>query len=277
MKKAVTIRDVARRAGVSVATASRAMNGMQIVSEQTRERIRAVSEELGFTPSPAARRLSLGRTMTVGVIVSYLTRPQAVERLRGIDEVFADGELDLIVYNVESVQKRDHFLQTLADPHRHDGLLVVSLPPPPDAVSILERSAVPVVFVDVHVPAVSAMPRVVGDDVAGRRDRGAPSARPRPPKDRADQRCHRGPVRVHVEPRPQGRDGARARSRRHRACPTGGWGTASTGATRRVIWRCGCCAPPIGRRRSSRPATPRRSVSSPPRTRPASTFPRTCR
>jgi DNA-binding LacI/PurR family transcriptional regulator len=167
VKKAVTIRDVARHAGVSVATASRAINGMQIVSEQTRERIRAVSAELGFTPSPAARRLSLGRTMTVGVIVSYLTRPQAVERLRGIDEVFADGELDLIVYNVESVHKRDHYLQTVVDPHRHDGLLVVSLPPPPESVAMLERAAVPVVFIDVHVPAVSSMPRVVGDDVTG--------------------------------------------------------------------------------------------------------------
>jgi LacI family transcriptional regulator/LacI family repressor for deo operon, udp, cdd, tsx, nupC, and nupG len=167
VKKAVTIRDVARRAGVSVATASRAINGKLIVSEQTRQRIRTVSEEMGFTPSPAARRLSLGRTMTVGVVVSYLTRPQAVERLRGVDEVFAEGELDLIVYNVESVQKRDHFLQTLIDPHRHDGLLVVSLPPPPDAASRLERAAVPVVCVDVHVPAVSALPRVVGDDAAG--------------------------------------------------------------------------------------------------------------
>jgi DNA-binding LacI/PurR family transcriptional regulator len=163
VKKAVTIRDVARRAGVSVATASRAMNGMQIVRKQTRDRIWTVSEEMGFTPSPAARRLSLGRTMTVGVIVSYLTRPQAVERLRGVDAVFADGEFDLIVYNVESVQKRDHYLRTLADPHRHDGLLVVSLPPP----STLERAAVPVVFVDVHVPAVSTLPRVVGDDVEG--------------------------------------------------------------------------------------------------------------
>lgn len=167
MKKAVTIRDVARRAGVSVATASRAMNGMQIVNTQTRERIVAVSEELGFTPSPAARRLSLGKTMTVGVVISYLTRPQAVERLRGIDEVFADTELDLIVYNVESVHKRDHFFGTVIDPHRHDGALVVSLPPPPDAAPILERAAVPIVFVDVHVPAVSAMPRVVGNDVEG--------------------------------------------------------------------------------------------------------------
>jgi DNA-binding LacI/PurR family transcriptional regulator len=167
VRKAVTIRDVARRAGVSVATASRAINGKTVVSEPTRALILAASAELGFTPSPAARRLSLGRTMTVGVVISYLTRPQAVERLRGIDEVFADSELDLIVYNVESVQKRDHFLETLVDPYRHDGLLVVSLPPPAEVESTLERSPVPVVFIDVHVPAVARMPRVTGDDVEG--------------------------------------------------------------------------------------------------------------
>ena len=198
MKKAVTIRDVARGAGVSVATASRAMNGKAIVKEQTRERIRTVSEEMGFTPSPAARRLSLGRTMTVGVIVSYLTRPQAVERLRGVDAVFAEAELDLIVYNVESVPKWDHYLRTLVDPYRHDGLLVVSLPPPSS--STLDHAAVPVVFVDVHVAAVSALPRVVGDDVEGGAFGSASLARSRPSQDRADQRCGRGSIRVHVEP-----------------------------------------------------------------------------
>jgi DNA-binding LacI/PurR family transcriptional regulator len=163
VKKAVTIRDVARGAGVSVATASRAMNGKAIVKEQTRERIRTVSQAMGFTPSPVARRLSLGRTMTVGVVVSYLTRPQAVERLRGVHAVFADGELDLIAYNVESVPRWDHYRRTLVDPYRHDGLLVMSLPPR----STLAPTAIPVVFVDVHVPGVSALPRVVGDDVEG--------------------------------------------------------------------------------------------------------------
>jgi DNA-binding LacI/PurR family transcriptional regulator len=166
-KKAVTIRDVARRAGVSVATASRALNGKDVVSAETRERILTVMEELGFTPSPAGRRLRLGRTMTVGIVVSFLTRPQAAERLRGIDAILADSELDLVIYNVESVQKRDHYLGALVRSHRHDGLLVVSLPPPPEAISVLEHAPVPVVFIDVHVPTVSTMPRVVGDDVAG--------------------------------------------------------------------------------------------------------------
>jgi DNA-binding LacI/PurR family transcriptional regulator len=166
-KKSVTIRDVARRAGVSVATASRALNGKSVVNSLTRERILGVMEELGFSPSPAARRLSLGRTLTVGVVVSFLTRPQAAERLRGVDAVLADSEFDLVIYNVESVQKRDHFLTTLARPHRADGLLVVSLPPPPDKALLLERASVPVVFIDVHVPAVAALPRVMGDDAAG--------------------------------------------------------------------------------------------------------------
>ncbi len=166
-KKSVTIRDVAKRAGVSVATASRALNGKQVVHPKTRDRILAVMEELGFAPSPAARRLSLGRTLTVGVVVSFLTRPQAAERIRGVDAVLSDSEFDLVIYNVESVQKRDHYLATLAQSQRTDGLLVMSLPPSSDVITVLDRAPVPVVFIDVHTPSVDKMPRVIGDDVAG--------------------------------------------------------------------------------------------------------------
>lgn len=166
-KKAVTIRDVARRAGVSVATASRALNGNAVVNVETRARILGVMEELGFSPSPAARRLSLGRTLTVGVVVSFLTRPQAAERLRGVDAVLSDSEFDLVIYNVESVPKRDHYLATLARSQRTDGLLVMSLPPVGPAIASLASGPVPVVFVDVHPEAIGALPGVVGDDVAG--------------------------------------------------------------------------------------------------------------
>lgn len=163
----MTIRDVARHAGVSVATASRALNGKTVVNVRTRERILGVMEELGFTPSPAARRLSLGRTLTVGVVVSFLTRPQAAERLRGVDAVLTDSDLDLVIYNVETVQRRDHYLRTLGHQHRTDGVLVMSLPPSEEDVAALVGAPVPVVFIDVHTPSVDRMPRVVGDDVAG--------------------------------------------------------------------------------------------------------------
>jgi DNA-binding LacI/PurR family transcriptional regulator len=166
-RKSVTIRDVAREAGVSVATASRVLNGKDIVKPLTRDRILSVMAELGFSPSPAARRLSLGRTLTIGVVVSFLTRPQAAERLRGVDAVLADSEFDLVIYNVESVQKRDHYLSTLTTSQRADGLLIMSLPPTPETAEALNGSPVPIVFIDVHTPSVEHLPRVSGDDAGG--------------------------------------------------------------------------------------------------------------
>jgi DNA-binding LacI/PurR family transcriptional regulator len=99
--------------------------------------------------------------------VSFLTRPQAAERLRGVDAVLTDSEFDLVIYNVESVQKRDHYLGSLAGSQRTDGLVVMSLPPPVEAVPALGHAPVPVVFIDVHTPSVAQIPRVIGDDGAG--------------------------------------------------------------------------------------------------------------
>ena len=98
-----TLLDVAKRAGVSKATASRVLNDSTQVDPQTRRRVLEAIAHLDYTPSSAARRLSLGRTLTISVVTSFLTRPQATERLRGIDAVLSDSEYDLVVYNVETI------------------------------------------------------------------------------------------------------------------------------------------------------------------------------
>ena len=139
MAKRATIRDVAQRAGVSLATVSRALNGSPLVNEATKQRIVEAAGELDFAPSLSARRLSLGKTQTITVVTSFLTRPQAAERLRGIDAALTDSEFDLVIYNVETVEKRNQYFQTLPLRQRTDGLLVVSLPPPEDVVPRLER------------------------------------------------------------------------------------------------------------------------------------------
>ena len=123
-----TLRDVAIQAGVSKATASRVFNGSVQVDPGTRQRVLDAMAELEYTPSSAARRLSLGRTLTISVVTSFLTRPQAAERLRGVDAVLGDSEFDLLIYNVETVEKRDQYLRGLALAQRTDGLLVISLP-----------------------------------------------------------------------------------------------------------------------------------------------------
>ena len=167
MTNTVTIRDVARRAGVSIATASLALNGSEQMTDATRERVLQVMAELQFTPSISARRLSLGRTMTITVVTYFLTRPQAVERIRGVDAVLSDSEFDLVIYNVETIEKRDQYLRSLPLAQRTDGVLLISLPPRPEDVARLASAAVPVVVVDVHSPSLGVLPGVMGDDVAG--------------------------------------------------------------------------------------------------------------
>ena len=162
-----TLRDVAEQAGVSKATASRVLNGSVQVDPATRRRVLDAMAALDYTPSSAARRLSLGRTLTISVVTSFLTRPQAAERLRGVDAVLGDSEFDLVIYNVESVEKRDQYLRGLALAQRTDGLLVISLPPREEDVRRLSSAAIPVVVIDAHAPSVEGLPHVVGDDIVG--------------------------------------------------------------------------------------------------------------
>lgn len=162
-----TLRDVATLAGVSKATASRVLNGHERVDPETRDRVLAAIAELDYTPSATARSLSVGRTLTIGVVTTYLTRPQAAERLRGVDAVLGDSGFDQVIYNVETVEKRDQYLRGLARAGRMDGLLVISLPLRDEEVSRLASASIPVVVVDAHTPAVEGLPHVVGDDVVG--------------------------------------------------------------------------------------------------------------
>ena len=154
-------------AGVSKATASRVLNGSSQVDPGTRERVLKAMDELEYTPSNAARRLSFGRTLTISVVTSFLTRPQAAERLRGVEAVLSDSEFDLVIHNVETVEKRDQYLRGLASAQRTDGMLIISLPPREEDLQRLAASAIPVVIIDAHAPAVEGLPHVVGDDLAG--------------------------------------------------------------------------------------------------------------
>jgi DNA-binding LacI/PurR family transcriptional regulator len=120
--------------------------------------------ELDYVPNPFARRLSLGKTLTLAVIVPFFTRPSFVERLRGIEAAIAETEYDLIVYNVESVEKRDEYFRRMSRPERIDGLVIISLSPSDEDVERFRNSGVPIVLVDARHPEV---PRVVVDDVSG--------------------------------------------------------------------------------------------------------------
>ena len=160
----VTIRDVAKKAGVGVGTVSRVLNRNPAVREATRLKVLSAIEELEFTPSPIARRLSLGKTMTIAVIAPFFVRPSYVERLRGVDTVFAESEYDFILYNVETTARRDRYFRELARSDRVDGLLIMSLTPSDNTVVRFIEAGIPTVLVDASHPHLS---RVIIDDLDG--------------------------------------------------------------------------------------------------------------
>jgi DNA-binding LacI/PurR family transcriptional regulator len=159
-----TIRDVAKKAGVGVGTVSRVLNQSTAVSPATRTKVQTAIAELDYTPSPIARRLSLGRTMTIGVIAPFFIRPSYVERLRGVDMVLAESEYDFIIYNVETVARRDACFRDIFRQERVDGLLIITLPPTDEEVSRLKQVNIPTVLIDGAHPQIS---HVMIDDVAG--------------------------------------------------------------------------------------------------------------
>jgi LacI family transcriptional regulator len=162
----VTITDVAARAGVGAGTVSRVLNDSPRVSAATRARVLAAIDALQYRPSPLARALSRGRAHTMGVVVPFFTHASAVERLRGVVDQLHGSRYDVVLFNVESPLHRDEHFANLLYRDRADGLLVVSLPPPPVALARLRASGVPIVLVDSRGEGV---PAVVTDDVEGGR------------------------------------------------------------------------------------------------------------
>jgi LacI family transcriptional regulator len=123
-----TVYDVARKAGVSIATVSRVLNTPEQVRQATRSRVLEAIDELGFTPAAEAvarARKGVGR---VGVITPFFTYSSFVQRMRGISAELADGPYEMIIYPVDSLERLQGYLAMLPVTRRVDGLVLLSLP-----------------------------------------------------------------------------------------------------------------------------------------------------
>lgn len=163
----ITIRDVARRAGVGLGTVSRVINHSPLVNKDTRSRVERAVADLEYVPNPAARGLPRGRTNTIAVIVPFFTRPSIIERLRGVESTLVQTDYDLIVYNVETPARRDQCIREVPRRGRVDGVLLISLPPRQADVAYLAKANVPIVLVDAHHPSLDKLNRLVVQDALG--------------------------------------------------------------------------------------------------------------
>ena len=161
----VTIKDIARCAGVSMTAVSFAFNDPGRLSKATQEKILQVAEQLGYTPHPVARSLSMGRTGVIGVlvpqdIVTMLENPFFAQILHGIGQVCLEEEGSILL----AAPIRGS-LQAAVDRAMVDGFVVIGLGAQDPATELLQRRGTPFVLVDSE--CLDGSPCVNVDDRAG--------------------------------------------------------------------------------------------------------------
>ena len=134
-RERTTIEYDAAAAGVSVATVSRALRGLPNVANSTRERVRAIAEELSYRADPAASRLATGRSQAIAVAVPVLNGWYFSNVVAGVEAVCAEAGFDTVVLGVSSLAQRDRLVQDVGHIHRRiDGIVLVDIALGVDAV-----------------------------------------------------------------------------------------------------------------------------------------------
>ena len=162
----VTIRDVAAHAGVSIGTASKALNGQGKLRAETRDRVAAAALALGFAPNVLARGLLAGRTYTVGVITTDSFGRFSIPMMLGAEDALGAGQISVFMCDTRDEPDRERRYLEMLLSRRVDGLIVAGRRIEPR----------PSIGLDLGVPVVYAMTQSMDSDErhpAGRHGRGA--------------------------------------------------------------------------------------------------------
>lgn len=163
-----TIRDVARRAGLSVATVSAVINNKPVVSEESRRKVLQAIEELDYRPNRVARALSRNSSNTIGVLVPSVDNPFFPQVVKSVEDVCFQNRFVTLIGNTEGKPERAlYYIKSMLSGWA-DGLLITLTweMTQPEVLDSLKRAGVPVVgFAGARV--IPEFDAVIPDDVRG--------------------------------------------------------------------------------------------------------------
>jgi LacI family transcriptional regulator/LacI family repressor for deo operon, udp, cdd, tsx, nupC, and nupG len=170
MGRPVSIQDIARAAGVSHSTVSRALRDSSLISAEVRSRIQQLAVEMGYTPNAIAQSLQTNRTHSIGLVVSTIGDPFWADVVRGVEQVAQTAGLSVLL----SAAHRDPDLeiQVIENFHRRrvDGILVADSRMNDAAAARLARTHIPTVVLNSQAEsALGLLANVSIDDQAGAR------------------------------------------------------------------------------------------------------------
>jgi LacI family transcriptional regulator len=165
------IRDVAREAGVAIATVSRVLSGNPTVASELRERVLAAAARLDYQPNPLAQGLRKGRSHAVGFITDDLANPLTAMIASGAESVFRSSGLALIVMNSEHDPEIEVAHLRFLRARRVDGVLITpAWDYHPATAAALREMGLPVVLIEAEMPLEVGASVVVSDHRSGVRE-----------------------------------------------------------------------------------------------------------
>ncbi len=146
----VSIKDIAREADVSHSTVSRALSDSSLVNAETKARIQRLAREMGYSPDARARSLVMGRTRTIGLVVTTITDPFIAEVVQAIENTALDRGYTVILASSQSEPDREIAAVEMLRSKRVDGVIVTSSRVGALYQDHLDRLGVPVVLLNSH-------------------------------------------------------------------------------------------------------------------------------
>jgi DNA-binding LacI/PurR family transcriptional regulator len=164
----VSIKDIAKVAGVSHSTVSRALSGSPLVREETRSRIKQLAQEMGYYPSAVARSLVTRRTLTIGLVVTSVTDPFWAEVVGGIEGIALERGYSVLLANSNRERQRELAVVQMLGEKRVDGIIVAASRVGALYRPVLGELGVPIVLINRHSEEKEpTMHSVATDNVQG--------------------------------------------------------------------------------------------------------------
>ncbi len=167
----VTIKELAKRLGVSQGTVSKALNDKKDVSEEMKEKIKKAAKDMGYSPNPIARRLSSKKSFTIGVFILSRDNIKLAENfgvyfLDGIAEEASKNDYDLLFFTITSAMEHKKSYIKLCEERRVDGAVFIGISQDDPELKEISKSKIPVAVIDAVVEGEKVL-CVSSDNIGG--------------------------------------------------------------------------------------------------------------
>lgn len=167
MKAKVTIYDVAREAGVSIATVSNAINGKGKISQKRREEILSIMKRLDYHPSVIASALTGKRTYTIGLLIPDISNPFFAEVARAVEDHSQKMGYTVIICSTDNQNERIERYVSLLEQKRVDGIIIATGIEDSGTIDRLLEKKVPVALIARELRSIDVNTVIVDDFVGG--------------------------------------------------------------------------------------------------------------